>query len=60
MLNGNRREIGASRFATNIDECGPFCNKLLRLLDSMIYRTLAHLQWIILVLLFVVLGIKGG
>jgi len=32
----------------------------LRLLDSMIYRTLAHLQWIILVLLFVVLGIKGG
>ncbi len=40
-------------------EADPSDEFALRLLDSTLYRTIAHLQWIVLVLLYVVLAIKG-
>jgi tetratricopeptide (TPR) repeat protein len=40
-------------------EADPQDEFALRLLEGTLYRTLAHLQWIVLVLLFVVLEIKG-
>ena len=40
-------------------EADPNDEFALRLLDGTLYRTLAHLQWIVLVLLFVVLELKG-
>jgi tetratricopeptide (TPR) repeat protein len=41
-------------------EADPSDQHALRLLDGTLWRTASHLQWIVLVLLFVVLGIRGG